>query len=83
MFTATGDSSELGQLIQEIQDDAYRNREAYGENLPRALKNFGAALAEVSDDLLLARVPNLPKSVSNLIEKQKRASAEGRSGRRR
>jgi CRISPR-associated DxTHG motif protein len=76
IFTATGDSSELGQLIQEIQNDAYRNREAYGENLPRALKNFGAALAEVSDDLLLARVPNLPKSVSNLIEKQKRASAE-------
>jgi len=76
IFTATGDSSELGQLIQEIQDDAYRNREAYGENLPRALKNFGAALAEVSHDLLLTRVPNLPKSVSNLIEKQKRASAE-------
>jgi CRISPR-associated DxTHG motif protein len=76
IFTATGDSSELGQLIQEIQNDAYRNREAYGENLPRALKNFGAALAEVSDDLLLARVPNLPKSVSNLIEKQKGASAE-------
>jgi CRISPR-associated DxTHG motif protein len=76
MFITTGDSSELGQLIQEIQNDAYRNREAYGENLPRALKNFGAALAEVSDDLLLARVPNLPKSVSNLIEKQKRASAE-------
>ena len=76
IFTATGDSSELGQLIQEIQDDAYRNREAYGENLPRALKDFGAALAEVSHDLLLTRVPNLPKSVSNLIEKQKRASAE-------
>jgi CRISPR-associated DxTHG motif protein len=76
MFTATGDSSELGQLIQEIQNDAYRNREAYGENLPRALKNFGMALEEVSNDLLLARVPNLPKSVSNLIEKQKRASAE-------
>jgi CRISPR-associated DxTHG motif protein len=76
MFITTGDSSELGQLIQEIQNDAYRNREAYGENLPRALKNFGAALAEVSHDLLLTRVPNLPKSVSNLIEKQKRASAE-------
>jgi CRISPR-associated DxTHG motif protein len=76
MFMATGDSSELGQLIQEIQNDAYRNREAYGENLPRALKNFGMALEEVSNDLLLARVPNLPKSVSNLIEKQKRASAE-------
>jgi len=76
MFITTGDSSELGQLIQEIQNDAYRNRGAYGENLPRALKNFGAALAEVSHDLLLTRVPNLPKSVSNLIEKQKRASAE-------
>jgi CRISPR-associated DxTHG motif protein len=76
MFTATGDSSELGQLIQEIQNDAYRNRKAYSENLPLALKNFGAALKEVSNDLLLARVPNLPKSVSNLIEKQKRASAE-------
>jgi CRISPR-associated DxTHG motif protein len=76
MFTATGDSSELGRLIQEVQNDAYRNRGAYGENLPRALKNFGMALEEVSNDLLLARVPNLPKSVSNLIEKQKRASAE-------
>ncbi len=30
----------------------------------------------MSHDLLLTRVPNLPKSVSNLIEKQKRASAE-------
>ena len=76
MFTATGDSSELGRLIQEVQNDAYRNRGAYGENLPRALKNFGIALEEVSNDLLLARVPNLPKSGINLIEKQKRASAE-------
>jgi hypothetical protein len=76
MFIATGDSSELGRLIQEVQNDAYRNRGAYGENLPRALKNFGMALEEVSNDLLLARVPNLPKSVSNLAERQKRASAE-------
>jgi len=76
IFTATGDSSELGQLIQEIQDDAYRNREAYGENLPRALKNFGAALAEVSDDLLLARVSNLPKSVRKLAERQSAADTE-------
>jgi CRISPR-associated DxTHG motif protein len=64
MFTATGDSSELGRLIQEVQNDAYRNRGAYGENLPRALKNFGMALEEVSNDLLLARVPNLPDSDS-------------------
>ena len=76
IFTATGDSSELGQLIQEIQNDAYRNREAYGENLPRALKNFGAALAEVSDDLLLARVSNLPKSVRKLAERQSAANTE-------
>jgi CRISPR-associated DxTHG motif protein len=76
IFTATGDSSELGQLIQEIQDDAYRNREAYGENLPRALKNFGAALAKVSDDLLLARVSNLPKSVRKLAERQSAADTE-------
>jgi CRISPR-associated DxTHG motif protein len=76
MFTATGDSSELGRLIQDVQDAAHRNKEAYGDSLPLALKNFGAALKEVSNDLLLARVPNLPKSVINLIEKQKRASAE-------
>jgi CRISPR-associated DxTHG motif protein len=76
MFITTGDSSELGQLIQDVQDAAHRNKEAYGDSLPLALKNFGAALKEVSNDLLLARVPNLPKSVSNLIEKQKRASAE-------
>ena len=76
IFTATGDSSELGRLIQDVQDAAHRNKEAYGDSLPLALKNFGAALKEVSNDLLLARVPNLPKSVINLIEKQKRASAE-------
>ncbi|MCL6535206.1 MAG: TIGR02221 family CRISPR-associated protein [Armatimonadetes bacterium] len=76
MFMATGNSSELGQLIKDVQDAAHRNKSAYTENLPLALKNFGAALEEVSDDLLLARVPNLPKSVNNLIEKQKRARSE-------
>jgi CRISPR-associated DxTHG motif protein len=68
MFMATGDSSELGRLIQEVQNDAYRKRGAYGENLPRALKNFGMALEEVSNDLLLARVPNLPDSIRRLAE---------------
>jgi CRISPR-associated protein, TM1812 family len=76
IFTATGDSSELGQLIQEIQNDAYRNREAYGENLPRALKNFGMALEEVSNDLLLARVPNLPDSIRRLAQRQSEANTE-------
>lgn len=76
MFMATGDSSELGQLIQEIQNDAYRNRGAYGENLPRALKNFGMALEEVSDDLLLARVPNLPDSIRRLAQRQSEANTE-------
>jgi len=76
MFMATGDSSELGQLIQEIQNDAYRNRKAYSENLPLALKNFGAALAEVSDDLLLARVPNLPDSIRRLAQRQSEANTE-------
>lgn len=76
MFMATGDSSELGQLIQEIQNDAYRNRGAYGENLPRALKNFGMALEEVSNDLLLARVPNLPDSIRRLAQRQSEANTE-------
>jgi len=76
MFTATGDSSELGRLIQEVQNDAYRNREAYGENLPRALKNFGMALEEVSNDLLLARVPNLPDSIRRLAQRQSEANTE-------
>ena len=76
MFTATGDSSELGRLIQDVQDAAHRNKEAYGDSLPLALKNFGAALAEVSDDLLLARVSNLPKSVRKLAERQSAANTE-------
>jgi CRISPR-associated DxTHG motif protein len=76
MFTATGDSSELGRLIQEVQNDAYRNRGAYGENLPRALKNFGMALEEVSNDLLLARVPNLPDSIRRLAQRQSEANTE-------
>lgn len=76
MFMATGDSSELGQLIQEVQNDAYRNRGAYGENLPRALKNFGMALEEVSNDLLLARVPSLPDSIRRLAQRQSEANTE-------
>ena len=76
MFTATGDSSELGRLIQEVQNDAYRKRGAYGENLPRALKNFGMALEEVSNDLLLARVPNLPDSIRRLAQRQSEANTE-------
>jgi CRISPR-associated DxTHG motif protein len=76
MFMATGDSSELGQLIQEVQNDAYRNRGAYGENLPRALKNFGMALEEVSNELLLARVPNLPDSIRKLAQRQSEADTE-------
>ena len=76
MFTATGDSSELGRLIQEVQNDAYRNRGAYGENLPRALKNFGMALEGVSNDLLLARVPNLPDSIRRLAQRQSEANTE-------
>lgn len=76
MFMATGDSSELGQLIQEVQNDAYRNRGAYGENLPRALKNYGAALEEVSNDLLLARVPSLPDSIRRLAQRQSEANTE-------
>ena len=76
MFTATGNSSELGHLIREVQNNAYRNRGAYGENLPRALKNFGMALEEVSDDLLLARVPNLPDSIRKLAQRQSEADTE-------
>jgi CRISPR-associated DxTHG motif protein len=76
IFTATGDSSELGRLIQDVQDAAHRNKEAYGDSLPLALKNFGAALKEVSNDLLLARVPNLPKSVRKLAERQSAANTE-------
>jgi hypothetical protein len=63
-------------LIQEVQNDAYRNRGAYGENLPRALKNFGMALEEVSNDLLLARVPNLPDSIRRLAQRQSEANTE-------
>ena len=76
MFTATGDSSELGRLIQDVQDAAHRNKRAHAENPPLALKNYGAALEEVSDDLLLARVPNLPDSIRRLAQRQSEANTE-------
>ena len=76
MFTATGDSSELGRLIQDVQDAAHRNKRAHAENPPLALKNYGAALEEVSDDLLLARVPNLPDSIRRLAQRQSKANTE-------
>ena len=76
IFTATGDSSELGRLIQDVQDAAHRNKRAHAENPPLALKNYGAALEEVSDDLLLARVPNLPDSIRRLAQRQSKANTE-------
>jgi len=76
MFITTGDSSELGQLIQDVQDAAHRNKRAHAENPPLALKNYGAALEEVSDDLLLARVPNLPDSIRRLAQRQSKANTE-------
>jgi hypothetical protein len=59
-----------------FRDAAHRNKRAHAENPPLALKNYGAALEEVSDDLLLARVPNLPDSIRRLAQRQSKANTE-------
>lgn len=79
MFLTTGNARRLGELIEEIQNTAFRNPDPSTEDRPQALKNFGEALTEVSDNLLMARVPTLPESVGKLLERLERAREEVRT----
>ncbi len=76
MFIATGDARELGRLSEQIQNAAYRAQAAGGASAPRTLKNFGSAAGEVSESLLLTRIPRLPETIRNFTEQKQQARAE-------
>ncbi|BCW96064.1 MAG: TIGR02221 family CRISPR-associated protein [Fimbriimonadales bacterium] len=76
MFIATGDARELGRLSEQVQNIAYREQGGGSENLPRTLKNFGNAAGEVSESLLLTRIPRLPETIRNFTEQKQQAQAE-------
>jgi len=76
MFITTGNASELAQLLENIQDEAWRERLP---QRPRHLKRLADALTKVSAHLLLSRVPLLAESVRKLqsrLEPQDGARAE-------
>ena len=76
MFITTGNASELAQLLEQIQNEAWRERLAQP---PRHLKGLADALIEVSAHLLLSRVPLMAESVRKLqsrLEPQDGARAE-------
>lgn len=83
MFIATGDARELGRLTEQIQNIAYREQGSSSGNLPRTLKEFGRAAEEVSESLLLLRIPRLPETIQSFIQKKQPAQAEVQDGRRR
>ncbi len=68
MFIATGNASEMAQKLKAIHKEAWKERLP---EPPRHLKGLAEALEEVSNSLLLSRVPLLSESVASL---QQRAS---------
>lgn len=58
LFLETGRGNRLAQLLEEVQDAVWRERSvSQPEEAPRKLKQMAEALREVSDALLLSRVP--------------------------
>ena len=79
MFITTGNASELAQLLEQIQNEAWR--EQLVDQSPRHLKGLAKALTEVSHHFLLSRVPRLAESVQKLqsrLESSDGARAEAR-----
>jgi CRISPR-associated DxTHG motif protein len=63
IFLTTGNAAELAHLLEAVQDEAWRARLAQP---PRNLKSLANTLTEISNHLLLNRVPLLAESARRL-----------------
>ncbi len=63
IFMTTGDGHELAELMESVQNQAHREE---APNAPKKLKTLGQKVSELSDNLLLSRVPALTKSAQQL-----------------
>ncbi|GIV09208.1 MAG: hypothetical protein KatS3mg019_1299 [Fimbriimonadales bacterium] len=63
IFMTTGDGRELADLMIRVQDQAHREK---ADNPPKNLKKLGSRIRELSQNLLLSRVPGLAKSAQEL-----------------
>ncbi len=72
MFLTTGMGHELAEMLKTTQNRAWKERR--GE--PRELKSLGIALEEVSDALLLSRVPLLGNALRHFQEQLTKARPE-------
>lgn len=75
IFIATGDSRELGKLLESIQNKAYRQSQNAG-TLPVKLKSIASSLEKVSANLLSAQVLSLPENVEKLASVIQEGEAE-------
>jgi CRISPR-associated Csx2 family protein len=66
IFMTTGDGRELAELMENAQNQAFRER---APNPPRQLKSLARSVREVSENLLTSRVPVLAQSTQTLQEK--------------
>ncbi|MCS6918578.1 MAG: TIGR02221 family CRISPR-associated protein [Fimbriimonadales bacterium] len=63
IFMTTGDGRELAELMENAQNQAFRQG---APNPPRQLKSLARGVREVSENLLLSRAPLLAESVQKL-----------------
>ncbi|MFQ3611587.1 MAG: TIGR02221 family CRISPR-associated protein [Fimbriimonadales bacterium] len=73
MFMETGNGHPLAELLKRTQNQAWISQKA---DAPRELKSMGSALEEVSDALLLSRVPLIDDAVERFATELSRAKPE-------
>ncbi|MFN7018290.1 MAG: TIGR02221 family CRISPR-associated protein [Fimbriimonadales bacterium] len=65
IFMATGNGSELADLMCRAQDEAYKTNQPQP---PKQLKGLSKAVKAVSGNLLTNRVPEIPPAVRELVK---------------
>ncbi len=65
IFMATGNGSELADLMRRAQDEAYKTNQPQP---PKQLTKVSNAVKAVSENLLTNRVPDIPPAVRKLVE---------------
>jgi hypothetical protein len=79
-FISTGSAVELGQLLDRVQRDFYRQQKpGKGDPRPTRLQSFGQAIRDISRSLELVRPVSLQEDLRKLLKAEENAlSQEGK-----